>query len=95
MRVAPQAEGHVQTTELSTPLSTRHFTNNARGEIYGLEHTPERFRLNWLRPNTPVKNLFMTGQDVVTVGVTGAAASGVLTASTILKRNLMSRLQKA
>ena len=94
VKVAPQCEGHVETSELSTPLSTRHFTNNARGEIYGLEHTPDRFRLKWLRPHTPVKNLFMTGQDVVTVGVTGAAASGVLTASTILKRNLMSRLQK-
>ena len=93
LKVVPQAEGHIVTTELSTPLSTKHFTNNARGEIYGLEHTPERFRLPWLRPHTPVKNLYMTGQDMVTVGVTGAAASGVLTASTILKRNLLSRLK--
>lgn len=91
----PQAAGHIQTTEMSTPLSTKHFTNHSRGEIYGLEHTPERFRLPWLRPHTPVKNLYLTGQDIVMVGVTGAAASGVLTASTILRRNLLSRIQRA
>ena len=93
-RVAPRAAGHVETTELSTPLSTKHFTNHGSGEIYGLEHTPERFRIKWLRPHTPVKNLFLTGQDVLMVGVTGAAASGVLTASTVLRRNLFSRITR-
>ena len=55
LEVVPQARGHIEHSELSTPLSTRHFSNHPYGEIYGLEHTPERFRLPWLRTHTPVK----------------------------------------
>ncbi|WP_298036308.1 NAD(P)/FAD-dependent oxidoreductase [uncultured Desulfuromonas sp.] len=92
--VLPQVKGRVEVCVASTPLSTRHFSNYRRGEIYGLEHTPERFRLNWLRAQTPVKNLFLTGQDIVTVGVAGALLSGVITGSAILKKNLLWRILK-
>ncbi len=74
--------------ELSTPLTTSHFANYKRGEIYGLEHTPRRYRLRSLQPHTEVPNLFLTGQDIWTAGVGGAMLSGVLTASAVLGRNL-------
>jgi phytoene dehydrogenase-like protein len=80
---------------LSTPLSTRHFMNHRRGETYGLSATPERFRLRCLTPRTPIRNLYLTGQDVVTLGVAGALMGGVVTASALLRRNLMSTLAKA
>ena len=35
---------------------------------------------DWLRPQTDVPGLYMTGQDVTTLGVTGALMSGILTA---------------
>ena len=92
--IAPQVKDHIDYCELSTPLSTKHFTNYSAGEIYGLEHTPARFRLNWLRPQSPIKNLFLTGQDTLTVGVGGALFSGVITASTILKKNFMGKIDK-
>ncbi len=92
--IVPQVNGHVVMSELSTPLSTKHFSNYQQGEIYGLEHTPARFRLNWLRPQSPFKNLYLTGQDTLTVGVGGALFSGVITASTILKKNFMSKIEK-
>ena len=41
-----------------------------------------------LKPKTPIKNLFLTGQDITTVGLPSALASGVLTSSTILRKNL-------
>jgi all-trans-retinol 13,14-reductase len=88
-RHVPQVRGRIERHEVSTPLSTRHFANYARGEIYGIEHTPERFRLSWLRPHTPVPGLFLTGQDVVTDGLGGAVMAGVLTASAILRRNVL------
>ena len=59
-----------------------------KGELYGLEHSPSRFRQRWLRPQTPVQGLFLTGQDITTVGLTGALFSGLLTCSSILKKNL-------
>lgn len=84
-RLFPQIKGHVVATEVSSPLSTKHFTNYKNGEIYGLEHTPDRFKLSFLRPETKVKGLYLTGQDITLVGVAGAMAAGMLCAITILK----------
>jgi all-trans-retinol 13,14-reductase len=80
----PQLEGKIDYYELSTPLSTKHFVNYEHGEIYGLDHSPARFRMKELRPRTPIKNLYLTGQDIVTVGIGGALMSGVLTASHVI-----------
>lgn len=91
----PKTKGQVVWSEVSTPLSTAHFANYAHGEIYGLEHTPARFQQEWLRPRTPIKGLYLTGQDICTAGVCGALFSGVLTTSAILGRNMVSRIQKA
>jgi all-trans-retinol 13,14-reductase len=88
----PHLEGKIAFTELSTPLSTRHFSNYERGEIYGLEHTPARFASRWLRPTSPLKGLYLTGQDIVTVGVGGALYSGVLAATVILKKSVILRI---
>jgi all-trans-retinol 13,14-reductase len=91
-KYVPQVQDKIDYWELSSPLSTRHFCNYKNGEIYGLEHTPHRFKQNWLRPKTPIKNLFLTGQDIATAGVGGALISGVLTSSAILKRNLLKEI---
>ena len=48
-----------------------------------------RFRQRFPRVHTPVKRLYLTGQDVVTCGVAGALAAGFLTASVMLRRNLL------
>ncbi len=81
----PQIKGHVTITEVSSPLSTKHFSNYKNGEIYGLEHTPKRFALSFLRPETKIKGLRLVGQDITLVGVAGAMLSGMLCAITILK----------
>lgn len=91
----PQVKGKIDYYELSTPLSTRHFCDYDQGEIYGIDHTPERFRLKWLRPHTPIKNLYLTGQDIVTDGIGGALFAGVLTASAICKKNLLKGVLKS
>ncbi len=88
-RHLPHLRGKVVYHELSTPLSTRHFSNHTRGAIYGLEHSPARFRQRWLRPALPVRNLFLVGQDVVSVGVGASLISAVLAASVILRRNVL------
>jgi all-trans-retinol 13,14-reductase len=90
----PQIKGHVVCTEVSTPLSTKHFTNYSQGEIYGLEHSPERFKLTSLNPKTSIKGLYLAGQDVVTVGIAGAIASGLLCAIAILKFRISSQFKK-
>lgn len=89
-RHLPAVRGRVVHAELSTPLSTRHFTNHHQGEIYGLAHTPHRFELRCLGPRTPIRGLFLTGQDACVCGVTGALLGGFLSASAVLGRNLLS-----
>ncbi len=63
--------------ELSTPLSTEHFTAHPRGEIYGIPATPERYRRTYLQPRTPVPGLYLTGADALALGVVGAARAGL------------------
>ncbi|MFN3404661.1 MAG: phytoene desaturase family protein [Cytophagaceae bacterium] len=90
----PQIKGHVKVTEVSSPISTKHFMNYEEGEIYGLEHSPERFGLSSLRPVTPIKGLYLVGQDVVTVGVAGAMASGLLLSISLLKFGISKHFRK-
>ncbi len=91
-RLEPHLRDHIDHYELSTPITTRHFVNYQHGEIYGLEHTPERFEARFLRPHTPVKQFYLTGQDVISVGIGGALFSGLLTASAVTGKNLIKRI---
>ncbi len=88
----PQTKGKVDCYELSTPLTTKNFVNYEKGEIYGLEHSPARFENKSLRPHTGIKNFYLTGQDISTAGVVGAMAAGLLTASAVLKKNLLKKI---
>jgi all-trans-retinol 13,14-reductase len=90
----PSIRGKIEIAELSTPLSTRHFMNYPHGEIYGVSSSPERFRLRCLMPRTAIRNLYLTGQDACMLGVAGALMGGVLTASAVLGRNLISVVMK-
>lgn len=80
----PQVEGHIDYFELSTPLSTRHFCNYDQGEIYGLDHVPQRFAQSWLRPKTPIDNLYLGGQDAFVAGVVGAMTGGLMAGAAVL-----------
>lgn len=93
-QVEPQLKGKVDYFEVSSPLSTQKFTNHPKGEIYGVSHTPKRFRQEFLKPYTPVKNLFLTGQDVSVASIVGAMLGGVLCASAILKKDVMSYITR-
>ncbi|MFO8073165.1 MAG: hypothetical protein R6V85_18055, partial [Polyangia bacterium] len=47
----------------------------------------DRYRLRSLRPQTPIKNLYLTGQDLVLPGIPAAVGSAMMTLSAIQKRN--------
>ena len=80
----PQLKGKVDYYEVSTPLSTDHFCAYRKGELYGLDHDPVRLQQSWLGPRTRFRGLWLTGQDVLTCGVTGAMMAGLLTTSAIV-----------
>jgi all-trans-retinol 13,14-reductase len=90
----PELRGKVDYYEVSTPLSTNWFGGYQEGELYGLAHTPERMQQEWLRPETSIPGLWLTGQDILTCGVTGAMMAGVLTTTSIVGFRKMSPLMK-
>ena len=92
-RRLPQLKGKVDHAELSTPLTTAHFAGHPRGEIYGLDASPARMAMP-VSARTRVPGLFLTGADLATCGVGGAAYGGVLCAGAILGMKPMSELVK-
>lgn len=79
----PALADKITVAELATPLSMEFFTKSHHGAIYGLASTVDRYLTPDLRPKTPIKGLYLTGQDVLTPGVVGAMTSGLFTAATI------------
>jgi all-trans-retinol 13,14-reductase len=88
----PHLRNQIDCYELSTPLTTKHFVNYEKGELYGLDHSPERYQQSFLSPRTPIKGLYLTGQDIVTAGIGGALFSGFITATTIEKKNFWKKI---
>ena len=88
----PKLRNHIDYIEIGSPMTTRHYLAQPNGEIYGLDHRRERFEpwtLARLRPQTDIPGLYLTGQDVLTCGFTGALFSGALTAGAMLGRNVV------
>ena len=90
----PQVRGKIDYFEVSTPLSTNWFGGYRQGELYGLAHTAERMQQKWLRPKTDIKGLWLTGQDILTCGVTGAMMAGMLTTMSMVGARKMAPLMK-
>jgi all-trans-retinol 13,14-reductase len=91
---APATRGRVEVAELSTPLSTRNFAAHPEGAIYGLSHDAHRYEQRWLRPQTPIKGLYLSGADVVSAGVVGAMMGGFICSSAVLRGNVLGQVLK-
>ncbi|MBV6492655.1 MAG: hypothetical protein LDLANPLL_00652 [Turneriella sp.] len=82
----PGFKNLIEYHELSTPITTEHFTDHPQGSIYGVPPVPERFAASgapWCNPVTPFKNLYLTGADVSSPGIAGAMMGAVATLSQI------------
>ncbi|MFK7888482.1 MAG: phytoene desaturase family protein [Gammaproteobacteria bacterium] len=90
----PQLGGQVDYYEVSTPLSTNWFAGYREGELYGLDHTPQRLQQDWLGPHTRIPGLWLSGQDTLTCGVTGAMMAGMLTTTAMVGPRRMRPLLK-
>lgn len=92
-KYVPDVRGAIDVCEVSTPLTYETFTKRQRGGFMGIESTPGRFRQTWLRAATPIKGLYLTGQDVTTDGVIGALMGGVISASAVLGKDLLAEIR--
>ena len=90
----PQLRDKIDYYEVSTPQSTNWFSGYQRGELYGLDHTTARLQQDWLGPRTRIPGLWLTGQDTLTCGVTGAMMAGMLTTMALVGMRKMTPLMK-
>ena len=93
----PQMKDCIDFVEIGSPVTNSHYIGQPHGEIYGLDHSSQRFdplTVAKLRPKTDIEGLFLAGQDVLSCGFTGALWGGLLSAQQVLGRNIMADLIK-
>jgi len=96
-KLYPQIEDKIDFTEIASPVTNKFYLEQPHGEIYGLDHSRERFEpltVAKLRPETDIPGLYLTGQDILSCGFTGALFAGVISAQAVLGRNVMGDLIK-
>jgi len=74
----------IEFKELATPLSYIELAGRSTGEFYGLPAIPEKYKLKWLGAITPVKNFYLAGSDVYSLGIVGSMMGGVAAAAHVL-----------
>ncbi|XP_041029440.1 all-trans-retinol 13,14-reductase-like [Carcharodon carcharias] len=87
----PQLKDKIEYIRVGSPLTNQFYIAASCGEMYGLNHDVSRFApevIASFRAKTPVKNLYLTGQDIFSCGFMGAINGGVICASGVLQRNL-------
>ncbi|XP_071585383.1 all-trans-retinol 13,14-reductase [Heliangelus exortis] len=90
-KLYPGIEDKVEYLSGGTPLTNRHYLGSPRGEFYGTDHSMARLQakaMATIRAQTPVPNLYLTGQDLCLGGFTGALQGALICASAVLNRNL-------
>ncbi|XP_068829626.1 all-trans-retinol 13,14-reductase isoform X2 [Capricornis sumatraensis] len=93
----PHLEGKVDSVTGGSPLSTQFYLAAPQGACYGADHDLGRLHpgaMASIRAQSPIPNLYLTGQDILTCGLIGALQGALLCSSAILKRNLYLDLWK-
>ncbi|XP_017561101.1 all-trans-retinol 13,14-reductase-like [Pygocentrus nattereri] len=90
-QVFPKIKDRIEYLDVGTPITNQHYIAAPKGEIYGADHGTARFSAEFcisMKPQTPIKNLYLTGQDLFSCGYAGALAGAMVCGSVILNRNL-------
>ena len=65
----PNLKNNIDFCIVGTPVTNEYYLNSKDGCSYGLEHNTDRASdYVTLRPETPIKGLYLTGQDITSAG---------------------------
>ncbi|XP_053574107.1 all-trans-retinol 13,14-reductase [Bombina bombina] len=91
IQIFPQIRDKIDCYTSGSPLTNDHYLGASRGEFYGIDHDISRMSPETtlsLRAATPIKGLYMSGQDIMLCGFAGALGGAMICASEVLGRNL-------
>lgn len=60
----------IEYIDAGTPLTNMHYIGAPKGEVYGIDHGMTRFDPEFntlMRPQTPLKNLYLTGESASSI----------------------------
>jgi len=87
-RFFPKVQGKIEVVDVSTPLTIEYYLNEPEGGAVGLNPSPQRYSnpdlIRDLDIVTPIKGLYMTGQDTLVCGQPCVQLAGLLAALRIL-----------
>lgn len=83
----PGLRNHISSYYTATPLSFRDYIGNDDGSLYGIVKDYRDPLKTFISPRTKLPNLYFTGQNLNLHGILGAAMSGLVTCSALLKND--------
>jgi len=85
----PELRDKIEFVSVGTPLTNEYYLNSRAGASYGIAHSVSRFAQDFLKPSTPIKNLYLSGQDVASAGVAGGLLGGAMCGFVISPLNFL------
>lgn len=83
-RLIPGLPDAVERSWTSTPLSYKTYTNTIDGSSYGIRKDFSRCMFTVLSPSTPIRNLFLTGQNLNLHGILGVTMTSLFSCACLV-----------
>lgn len=80
----PGLSEHIEGYYTSTPLTYRDYTRTWQGSAYGIRKDCNNTLQTLLSPQTPIKNLFLTGQNLNLHGILGVSMTAFFTCVSLM-----------
>ncbi len=80
----PGLSKHIVFYSLGTPLTNEHYLNATRGNLYGIEKSPQQVGPWAFSPRTEFEGLYLCGASTLSHGVAGVTQSGINAAKAVL-----------
>jgi all-trans-retinol 13,14-reductase len=79
----PGFRSHIEKVYTSTPLTFRDYVGARNGALYGVLRDCNEPNKSFISPKTRVKNLYLSGQNIILHGILGVTIGSILTCGSI------------